>query len=121
MSTATQSPKFRLDGKSAIITGGACGIGSAISTAFADAGATVHIVDLDGAAATATSSALISAGAKAFAHTCNVADQARVEDIFSAILARQPIDILVNNAGVSSIAPWLPPLRRSSRRYSISM
>src|ERR1700759_14989 len=103
MSTATGSRKFRLEGKSAIITGGASGIGSAISTAFADAGATVHILDLDGAAASATSSALLSAGAKAFAHTCNVADQAHVDDVFSTLLARQPIDILVNNAGVSSI------------------
>ena len=100
---ATESRKFRLDGKSAIITGGASGIGSAISAAFADAGATVHIVDLDGAAASATSSALISAGGKAFARTCNVADQAHVDDVFSAILASQPVDILVNNAGVSSI------------------
>ena len=103
MSTATESRKFRLDGKSAIITGGASGIGSAISTAFVDAGATVHIVDLDGAAASAASSALISAGGKVFAHTCNVADQAHVDDVFSTILARQPIDILVNNAGVSSV------------------
>ena len=103
MSIASDSLRFRLDGKSAIITGGASGIGSAISAAFADAGAMVHIVDLDGVAASATSSALTSAGGKAFAHTCNVADQSHVDDVFSAILARQPIDILVNNAGVSSV------------------
>lgn len=103
MSTATESRKFRLDGKSAIITGGASGIGAAISAAFAGAGATVHIVDLDGSAASAASSAITEAGGKAFAHTCNVADQAHVDNVFSAILAHQPVDILVNNAGVSSI------------------
>jgi NAD(P)-dependent dehydrogenase (short-subunit alcohol dehydrogenase family) len=88
MLAATESRKFRLDGKSAIVTGGASGIGFAISAAFADAGATVHIVDLDDAAATSTSSALTGAGGKAFAHICNVADQAHVDDVFGAILAR---------------------------------
>lgn len=103
MSTATESRKFRLDGRSAIVTGGASGIGSAISAAFADAGAAVHIIDLDDAAATATSSALTEAGSKAFAHVCNVADQADVDSVFGAILASQSVDILVNNAGISSI------------------
>lgn len=103
MFTTTGSSKFRLDGRSAIVTGGASGIGSAISAAFADAGATVHIVDLDDAAAAATSSTLTGAGGKAFAHTCNVADPAHVDAVFSAILARQSVDILVNNAGISSI------------------
>lgn len=103
MSTATESRKFRLDGRSAIVTGGGSGIGAAISTAFADAGATVHIVDLADAAATATASALTGAGGKAFAHICNVADQADVDHVFGAIRAHQPVDILVNNAGISSI------------------
>lgn len=103
MSSASESRNFRLDGKSAIITGGASGIGAAISAAFAGAGATVHILDLQGAAASATSSAITEAGGKAFAHTCNVADQAHVDDVFSSILRSQQIDILANNTGISSI------------------
>ena len=38
--------KFRLDGKSAVVTGAGAGIGLAIATAFAEAGAKVHVVDL---------------------------------------------------------------------------
>ena len=88
--------KFRLNGKIAVVTGAATGIGLAIATAFSEAGAKVVIVDLNGHAATAAAARL--EGAEAY--VCNVADQAEVDRVFGA-LGR--VDILVNNAGIAGI------------------
>jgi 2-keto-3-deoxy-L-fuconate dehydrogenase len=95
--------KFRLDGRSAAITGAASGIGLAIAECFAQAGATVHVVDLNKDAALAAVARIEAAGGKAFAHACNVADQDEVERIFGAILTGGKLDILVNNAGIPGI------------------
>ena len=87
--------KFRLDGKTAVVTGAASGIGLAIATALSEAGARVHIVDLDGEAAHKAAGTI-----KAEAHACNVAVQAEVDRVFAG-LGR--VDILVNNAGIAGI------------------
>lgn len=88
--------KFRLDGKMAVVTGGAGGIGLAIATAFAEAGARVHVVDLDGAAALAAANGLEGAEG----HACDVSVQAEVDRVFAG-LGR--VDVLVNNAGIAGI------------------
>ncbi len=95
--------RFRLDGKTAIVTGGAAGIGLAIATAFADAGAQVHLFDLDTKAAQAAAERLNASGGQAEAHTCDVADQADVDRVFGDLLTRKRVDILVNNAGIAGI------------------
>lgn len=91
--------KFGLTGKTAIVTGAASGIGLAIATAFSEAGARVHILDLNGDAATAAAAKLQNAAAL----VCNVADQAEVDRVFGELLGRERVDILVNNAGVPGI------------------
>ncbi|WP_263382396.1 SDR family NAD(P)-dependent oxidoreductase [Granulicella arctica] len=92
--------KFRLDGKRAVITGGASGIGGAIAKEFAENGAQVCIVDLNGDNARKSAALL---GAEASGWDCNVADRISVEAAFAAIAKGGPIDILVNSAGVAHV------------------
>lgn len=89
-----------LTGKVAIVTGGASGIGRAISIAMASAGATVAICDLgDGGAATAE--LINSEGGHATSYVCDVSEAIQVEAmVMSAVEDHQQLDILVNNAGV---------------------
>ncbi|MBV9144304.1 MAG: SDR family NAD(P)-dependent oxidoreductase, partial [Acidobacteria bacterium] len=63
---------FRLDGKVAVITGGASGIGRAIATSFADAGAVVHIVEVDKTSAEQTVGEIQKRGGSAKWHLCDV-------------------------------------------------
>jgi 2-keto-3-deoxy-L-fuconate dehydrogenase len=89
-----------LSGKSAIITGGASGIGLAIASLFHAQGATVHILELNEEQAKTEASKM---GARAFAYGVNVADQAGVKKVVESIAQLGPIDILVNNAGIGHV------------------
>lgn len=91
---------FRLDNKTAVITGGGSGIGKAISKLFAAQGATVHILELNTENADSTVQEIKSVGGIAITHACNVANQQDVKSIFESIGA---IQILVNNAGIANI------------------
>ncbi|NNM05227.1 MAG: SDR family NAD(P)-dependent oxidoreductase, partial [Gemmatimonadetes bacterium] len=94
---------FRLDGKLAVVTGGASGIGRAIALTFGSSGAAVHILDLDEEAAGATAEQIVEGGGTAAAHRCDVADQGDVSRTFEEIAGQGGIDILVNNAGIAHI------------------
>jgi len=91
---------FRLDNKTAVITGGGSGIGRAMSVLFAQQGATVHIIELNEENAKATVDEINAAGGKAFAHSCNVAVQQQVVNTIEGI---DKVDILINNAGIAHI------------------
>jgi 3-oxoacyl-[acyl-carrier protein] reductase len=92
-----------LSGRNAVVTGGAQGIGRAITERFLDSGATVAIWDRDLAFAQKTASELSNRG-KAIAVACDVtklADVERARDDTVKALGR--IDILVNNAGIAGM------------------
>lgn len=97
------SGTFRLDGKLAVVTGGASGIGLAIARKFADNGAVVRILDLNRAQAETAAHDLSKSGAEVKAYSCDVGDHAQVKALFAEIAANDRLDILINNAGVPHI------------------
>jgi NAD(P)-dependent dehydrogenase (short-subunit alcohol dehydrogenase family) len=94
---------FRIDGKVALVTGGASGIGFATASLFAEAGAYVFILDRDAAAA---GTAAVKIGDRAAARALDVTDEPAVVRVFAEIDgAAGGIDILVNNAGTAIRRP----------------
>lgn len=89
-----------LSGKTAVVTGGASGIGLAIAIRFAHQGARIFIVDLN-EPGTQTAAAKIGPAAQAL--PCDVTESASVHRAFDAILASGPIHILVNCAGIAHV------------------
>ena len=91
-----------IDGRVAIITGAASGMGRATAFVFADEGARLALVDRDAAGVEAVTAAVRNAGGVASAYTADLADEAAIEPLVSRIRSDLgPIDILVNNAGIS--------------------
>ncbi len=94
---------FNVDGKVAVITGGASGIGKAIAQTFAEHQAMVWVLDLDGGAARSVAEEIVRAGGRATALSCDVSDPDAVSQAFASIASAGPIDILVNCAGIAHI------------------
>ena len=105
-----------LTGKTAIVTGGALGIGRGISYRLAEAGANVLISDINEDAAKKTAEELRNKGYKAKAIK---ADASKVEDakrtVETAVKEFGSLDILVNNAG---IYPMVPALESSESTWN---
>lgn len=92
----------KLEGKTAIITGGAQGIGLAIAEALANEGALVGIADLKGEQAKKVADDFNARGKKAISFQVNVANSGEVKQMIDqAMAAWNKIDILVNNAGIT--------------------
>jgi 2-keto-3-deoxy-L-fuconate dehydrogenase len=94
---------FQLTHKTALITGGASGIGLAMTEVFAKQGATVHILELNFEQAQQVANSLRESGLAVYAHAADVSNQTEVVNVIDAIAAQQKIDILVNNAGIAHI------------------
>ena len=92
---------MRLKDKIAIVTGGARGIGQAVSELFAKEGATVIIMDLL-PQGQAVAEGINAVGGKAEYHSVSVTDKSSVEDLFAKVNEKYgKIDILINNAGIT--------------------
>lgn len=94
---------FSLAHKTAIITGGASGIGLAMTETFAQQGAHVHVFELNITEATQVAQRLQDSGLKVTPHSIDVSKQADVVACVNDIAATQKIDILVNNAGIAHV------------------
>lgn len=110
----TSVSRARLEGKVAVVTGGAMGIGRAIAAAFIDNGASVLLVDSQSDAVDEAATAL---GDKAIGFSADITDAQTLEPLASLVKDRFGcLDILVNNAGSRIIKPFLEYTEADFRR-----
>jgi NAD(P)-dependent dehydrogenase (short-subunit alcohol dehydrogenase family) len=90
---------FRLDGRRALVTGGAGGLGRAIADGLTELGASVAVTTRDAGTATRLADQYGSA------YVLDVLDVASIQGVVDDVWDSGPIDVLVNNAGVNRPAP----------------
>lgn len=109
--------RFKLDGKVAVVTGAARGIGQASARALCEAGARVVLCDIDPEAGRDAAGELERAGYRAAAMTVDVADSSAVETAADAVVrVHGGVDILVNNAGIGALGAALEMSDEAWRR-----
>ncbi|MEU5755931.1 SDR family NAD(P)-dependent oxidoreductase [Streptomyces sp. NPDC047829] len=109
---------FDLTGRSALVTGAAGGIGSAVAAALARAGAAVLVTDVDGEAAAAVAGKLAAAGLTAEGTALDVTDRPAADEAAAraAALTGGTLHVVVNNAGVTDPAMFDKLTEESIRR-----
>ncbi|NOE33922.1 MULTISPECIES: SDR family oxidoreductase [unclassified Ruegeria] len=112
---------MRLEGKTAIVTGGASGFGAGIVQKFLEEGARVMIADINGEAALDLANTL---GEQAIGHQVDVADGASVQAMADTARRQfENLDILVNNAGVTHLPTPLEDVAEDDfdRLFNVNM
>lgn len=111
-----------LTGRSALVTGGATGIGRAIALALAAEGAQVIVADINAEQSQATVAAIDEQGGSARYLRCDVADEASVAAAVSSVLAEEgQLDVMVNNAGISGTPAPLTELSLEAWRRVVAV
>ena len=96
----------KLDGKTAIVTGGGTGIGEGIAVALAKEGANVVLSSRNAEKLEAAASSIRANGGQARAIAADVRDEDQVRDLFTkTVAAFGSVDILINNSGVFTTGP----------------
>src|SRR5437899_6851705 len=96
---------FDLTGRVALVSGAAQGIGRAMATALAEAGADLMLADLNSAGVQKTAEQLMALGRRAIPVTCDVADPAQIRELFAQLDRElRRIDFLGNVAGEAVLA-----------------
>jgi 3-oxoacyl-[acyl-carrier protein] reductase len=103
--TAAQGGLLSLAGKTALISGGASGMGRAASLLFAAHGAHVIITDRNPQTCASTLAEVQAAGGSAETHVLDVVDGQAIKD-FTSSLAVDAIDVFYNHAGVTGATGW---------------
>jgi NAD(P)-dependent dehydrogenase (short-subunit alcohol dehydrogenase family) len=99
--TGTSPSTSRFEGRVALVTGGASGIGKSTALRLASEGASVAVVDRNGAGAAAVAGEIRGLGGNALDFTCDVSSSGAVNELVAAVeSAIAPVDILANVAGV---------------------
>jgi 3-oxoacyl-[acyl-carrier protein] reductase len=94
-------------GKNVVVTGAASGIGKAIALRFAEAGASVLLLDVNPEGLSKTVGCLETARCQHSTYEIDLADKKRIDQFWSSLDAESPPDILVNNAGVYPMEGYL--------------
>ncbi len=96
--------RFRLDGKTALVTGGARGIGLCVAQGLASAGANIVLADINETLCAAAAAEMREKGYKAIALPVDVTDQASVNTLFTAAVNEYgSIEVVFNNAGICNL------------------
>lgn len=94
---------LRLDGKVAMVTGGAMGLGKGIASGFSSLGAKVVILDVNEQTGQETVKEIINKGGQACFYALDVTNSKQFEEVVEEIAQEfKRIDILVNNAGIAA-------------------
>jgi NAD(P)-dependent dehydrogenase (short-subunit alcohol dehydrogenase family) len=97
---------FRLDGQTAVVVGGAGGLGAAMARGLAEAGAAVAVADADLGRAKLVADSIAGGGGRALAVGVDAADRGSVERMAAEVEERLgAVDVLVNSAGVTHRCP----------------